>query len=153
MYYAVKFSETKTNSGKFIRPTFVNNHTECFWPEDAEAKLLLSDAVTFLRSIGVICNYTKIQGNYLESYQCFTTPEQALAQLPLKKDVCNFINIYDTDLNSIQTENYLYQRFLAYSKYRFNLVKTMYGVYQVNNHTEMYQLTDSDLVGYVRLDF
>jgi hypothetical protein len=96
--------------------------------------------------------YTKITGNLLETYQCYNNPEQAQAVLTIKKNICNFIHIYDADIETQEIANYLEKQFFLYSQFRFSVSKKMYGVYEVTQYPNMYELTEADLESFTRYE-
>lgn len=150
LVYAIKFSEVKTDSGKFVRPNF---YPDSYWPDTPEALELKQHALNFLKAGGVIAFYTRITGNLLETYQAYATKELAFASTTLKTQVCKFINVLDAKLEFQDfTTDPDYIKFLEYSKYRFMLNNNTFGPYKQINSTDVHELTPEDLEGFTKYD-
>ena len=150
LVYAIKFSEVKTDSGKFVRPNFYPNS---YWPDHPKALELKQHALTFLKAQGVVAFYTRITGNLLETYQAYATKELAYQATTLKTQVCKFINVLDSKLEvqdfSTDPE---YIKFLDYSRYRYLINVKKFGHYQQTNSLDVHELTPQDLEGFTKYD-
>ena len=148
LLYAVKFSEIKTDTGEFVRP---NWYHPSYWPDDPVSLDFQRFASYYLKSKGVICWYTRITGNLLETYQIYATKELAVQATLLKSQCCKFINIYNADLEQQELgTDHDFVKFLEYSKYRFTVNAKKFGYYEQIYNTDVHELTLQDLEGFTK---